>query len=172
MTESRTIQTLKNVFSGLFQKTLSLFLIFISRKYFIKYIGIEFLGINSLFSNILSLLSMADLGFGVAMAYSFYKPISENDETKITALICFYKKVYSIIAIVILLIGLLILPFLNFFINISQSIPNLKLYYIIFLLQTVVSYLFVYKGTLLNSHQKSYVVNLIITSVLERFVLI
>ena len=91
MTESRTIQTLKNVFSGLFQKTLSLFLIFISRKYFIKYIGIEFLGINSLFSNILSLLSMADLGFGVAMAYSFYKPISENDETKITALICFYK---------------------------------------------------------------------------------
>lgn len=80
--ESRTINAGKNAVSALFNKFAILVLTFISRRFFIQYIGVEYLGINGLFSNILTLLSMADLGLGTAMNVSLYKPIAENDTKK------------------------------------------------------------------------------------------
>ena len=150
---------MKNFLTGMFQKVLALVCTFISRKIFIIYIGIEYLGINSLFANILSMLSLADLGFGVAMSYSFYKPLSEHDEERVGLLISFYKRVYNVIALLILSVGMALMPFLRFFVNLESDIPYLHLYYFVFLLQTVFSYLFVYKATLLNADQKSYVIN-------------
>lgn len=163
MEESRTLLSIKNFLTGFLQKLVSLLLIFVCRRFFIVYIGIDYLGINSLFVNILSILSMADFGFGISMAYSFYKPIAENDKSKISALITFYGKIYNIIALTILVVGLGLIPFLKFLINLEHEIPNLYIYYIVFLLQTVISYLFVYKGTLLNANQKSYIINGIYT---------
>ena len=130
---------------------------------FIQFIGIEFLGINGLFSNILSLLSMADLGFGVAMNYTFYKPLAEKDTVKLAGLITFYRRVYLFIAGFITILGVSIIPFLKYFINIDRDIPHLYVYYCVFLLQTVIGYLFVYKFNIISADQKNYKIDKINT---------
>ena len=85
--ESRTINASKNASSAFLNKFVILLLAFVSRRFFIKYIGVHYLGINGLFANILTLLSMADLGLGTAMNVSLYKPIAEGDTRKISALL-------------------------------------------------------------------------------------
>ena len=92
--ESRTVNASKNAVSAIGNKIIMLCLTFISRKFFIKYIGVEYLGINGLFSNILTLLSMADLGLGTAMNVSLYKPIAENDTRKLSTMLNYFKKLY------------------------------------------------------------------------------
>lgn len=159
MDNSRTLNSIKNLFSGMGNKLISLILVFISRKIFITYIGIEYLGISSLFSNILSILSLADLGFGIAMGYSLYRPLAENNCEEISALIHIYKKIYNIVAAVIFVIGLSLIPFLNDIVHLDHDIRHLEIYYILFLLQTTVSYLFVYKATIITADQKNHIVN-------------
>lgn len=160
--ESRTKNSSRNAMVGLINKLIILLLNFIGRKIFINYIGIEYLGINGLFSNILSLLSLADLGFGTAMNYSFYKPLAENDEKRIAALINFYKKVYNFIAIAVLILGLLFIPLLPYIINTDREIEHITLYYLVFLANSVSSYLMVYKSSIINADQKGYIVNKIL----------
>lgn len=159
MRESRLENTTKNAFTGFFNQLLNLVMSFISRTVFIHYLGVEFLGISGLFSNILQILSMADLGFNTAMVYSMYRPIANNDTQKLAALIAFYKKIYNIIAFAILLIGLCLVPLLPYIVNTATEIENLTIYYILYLLNTVMSYLFVYKTALMEAHQKSYILN-------------
>lgn len=159
MDNSRTLNSIKNLFSGMGNKLISLILVFISRKIFITYIGIEYLGISSLFSNILSILSLADLGFGIAMGYSLYRPLAENNCEEISALIHIYKKIYNIVAAVIFVIGLSLIPFLNDIVHLDHDIRHLEIYYILFLLQTTISYLFVYKATIITADQKNHIVN-------------
>ena len=151
---SRTQSSARNIIFGISKNIVLMLIAFISRRLFIIYIGIEYLGINGLFSNILSLLSMADLGFGTAMSFSFYKPLAENDTRKLSALINFYKVVYRIIAGGIAVIGVMIIPFLDVIINLDKPIPHLVIYYVIFLSNTVVSYLWVYKSSIITADQK------------------
>ncbi len=169
MNNNRTLSSTRNIVFGITKNIVVTLLSFISRKLFIQYIGIEFLGINGLFSNILSLLSMADLGFGTAMSFSFYKPLADNDEKKLSALINFYKKIYNIIAVAIAVIGVALLPFLDKLINLETAIPNIEIYYLIFLSNTVISYLFVYKSSILTADQKHFIVDLwaIITNIIK-----
>lgn len=155
----RTLNAVKNLSSGIGNKVISLLFVFVSRRIFVQYIGIAYLGISSLFSNILSILSLADLGFGVAMSYSFYKPLAERNEYRIAALIHFYKRIYNLIAIAILSLGLLLLPFIDKIVQLESEIPHLKLYYLLYLLQTVCSYLFVYKTNIITADQKNYILN-------------
>ena len=156
---SRTVNTSKNVVAAVTNKVITIILTFISRKVFINYIGVQYLGINGLFTNILSLLSLADLGLGTAINVSLYKPIAENDDRKISALMSFYRKCYYIIASAITVIGLLLYPALPFIVNTDKDIPYLGLYYLLFLSKTVVSYVCVYKASLINADQKNYIVN-------------
>lgn len=158
---SRTEKSKVNIIIGMSCKIITLILTFVGRKIFIQNIGIDYLGINSLFSNILSLLSLADLGFGTAMSYSFYQPLADNNRKKIMALINFYKKIYNIIAVLIGSIGVIIIPFLQFLINMETNIHGLYYYYILFLINTVVSYMYIYKSILATADQKGYVVNLV-----------
>lgn len=125
---SRVVFVKKNLSIGLLYNILAIFLNFISRKLFIKYIGIEFLGINGLFANVLSLLSMADMGFGVAMNYTFYKPLAENNTIRLAELISFYGKIYLLIAGAITFIGIAMIPFLRLIINIERDIPYIYIY--------------------------------------------
>lgn len=157
--QERTKNSYKNIVMGLANNFVVLLLSFISRKLFIRYLGVELLGINGLFVNILSILSLADLGFGTAMSFSFYKPLSERDEEKLAALITYYKTVYNIIAAGVASLGILLLPFLKYLVNVEQDIPFLWLYYLIFLTNTVISYLFVYKSSILNAAQKNHLVS-------------
>lgn len=156
---SRTRNSSKNIISGIVNKLVLLILSFVSRKIFIVFIGIQYLGINGLFSNVLQLLSLADLGFGVAMAYSYYKPLAEKDKTRLAGLTTFYKNIYNGIAIAVAVIGIALIPFLKYIVNMDQDIPHLYLIYLISLGNTVFSYLFVYKSSIINADQKSYLIN-------------
>lgn len=158
MEEGRIKKSGKNLVTGIIYQTVTLVLGFVSRKVFLFTLGEEFLGLNGIFSDVLSLLSMADLGFNTAMSYSFYRPLAENDHEKLAALVNFYKKVYNIIAIAVTVIGIAVIPFLRFIVNTEKDIPYLELYYLFALAGIVISYMYVYKTTILTADQKNYVV--------------
>ena len=106
-----------------------------SRTIFIHALDISYLGVNGLFTNVLGVLSFAELGIGTALNYSLYKPVAENNIEKIKSLMQFYKKSYRIIAIVVSVIGLAILPFLKLIVKDPGSAGNISVYYCIFLFQ-------------------------------------
>lgn len=159
MPVSRTQNAARNIIFGLFKNILFILLSFITRKVFLTYIGIQYLGITGLFSNILSLLSMADLGFATAMNFSFYKPLAENDTDRLAALVQFYGKIYLAIASVIALIGLALAPFIERIVNLEEPVPCLTVYYLLFLCDTVMSYLLVYKSAIISADQKHYILD-------------
>lgn len=158
MENGRIKNSARNILAKLIGQMVTIVLSFISRTVFIDAFGREFLGMNSLFTEIFTWLSMADLGFGVALAYSFYKPIAENNEKQISALITFYRQVYTVVALVVTVLGLSMIPFLDVIINIRQPIDNLILYYILALAGLVSSYLFSYKTVILVADQKEYII--------------
>lgn len=158
--KSRFVNSSRNLATGIISQMIQLALNFIVRTIFIYTLGIEYLGISGLFANILEVMSIADLGFGTAIMYSLYKPISEEDTDKQAALMGFYKKIYSVIAIAIAVIGLAFVPFLKYVINLETEIPHITLYYLLYLGNTVMSYLFVYKTSIVSAHQKSYLLNI------------
>ena len=157
--DSRTINASKNALSSFCNKMIMLCLTFISRKLFIKYIGIEYLGINGLFANVLTLLSLADLGVGTAMNVSLYKPLAEHDTRKLSALLNYFRQLYHLIAITVFLIGVALTPFLKYIINMDRDIPHLYWYYVIFVAKNAVSYLFAYKSSVIRADQKRYLVD-------------
>ena len=157
--ESRTVNASKNASSAFINKFVILLLTFVSRRIFINYIGVHYLGINGLFANILTLLSMADLGLGTAMNVSLYKPIAEEDTRKISALLNYFRRIYYVIAAAVMGIGLCLIPFLKYIVNMDQNIPHLYLYYVIFVAKSAVSYLFVYKSSIIKADQRQYTVN-------------
>ena len=152
----RLRNSLKNFSSGLFLNIISAIMTFISRTVFIQILGKEYLGVNGLFSNILSMLSLAELGIGTAINFSLYKPIAENDSKKIKSYMQFYKNTYRLIGFSVFIIGMIIMCFLNVFIQNSEGVENIRFIYFIFLINTVSSYFITYKTTLLNADQKGY----------------
>ena len=139
-------------------RLLTLILSFASRTVFIYTLGAEYLGLNGLFTNILSFLALSELGIGTAISFLLYKPLAVNDIERIKTLMAFYKKCYWVIGSVITLLGVAIMPFLKYLVNLDQPIPeNLYLVFFLFVLQSSVSYFFVaYKQTLINANQKKY----------------
>ncbi len=169
MEASRTKRVTQNITYNIFNQILSLLLSFISRSVFIYYLGVEYLGINGLFSDVLNLLSLADLGFTTAMTFSFYKPLAEKDYQKMAGLSSFYRKIYLVIALLVTVIGLALIPFLGYIVNVDNEIPHLTLYYLLSLAGVVVSYVCVYKTAVITADQKGYIVTKItmITSVIK-----
>lgn len=158
---SRAVNVLKNMVGGVGGQIFSSLIQFVSRTYFIMILGAEYLGVNGLFSNILSMLSLAELGIGPAIVFSMYKPIADNDELHIAKLMNFYKTAYRVVALAVAIIGVSLIPFLDFFIKDSSGIENLRIIYLLILFNTVSSYFYAYKGSIFNADQKSYVVVLI-----------
>lgn len=161
--KSRTYFVVKNGTLGIIYKLLILLLAFVSRSIFIEKLGAEYLGINGLYSNILSVLSLAELGIGNVLIFSLYKPIAEKDNFHISRLLGFYKKLYRYIAIGVFTIGVFFIPFLGYIVNSSLGIREVTIYYVIFLLNSVFSYLAIYKSTFLKANQKQYIVDTITT---------
>ncbi len=133
---------------------------FIVRMVFVKTLPIEYLGVNGLFTNVLAMLSLAELGIGPAIVYSLYKPLAYGDKETIKSIMRLFKKVYIAVGGIILVLGLALFPFLDSFIKDGQSVPQVHSFYLVFLLNTVVSYLWTYKRSLLIADQKQYVVNI------------
>ncbi len=156
---SRTKNSIRNIIFSFLNQIITLLLGLINRSVFIWILGIDYLGISGLFSDILMMLSLADLGFGVALTYSMYKPLAEHDYNRLAALTNLYRKVYRIIALAVTVIGLLLVPFLKYLINLKHPIPHITLYYVMYLANTVASYLVIYKTSIITADQKDYILN-------------
>lgn len=178
MNKSYAGMATKNVLSSAMQSALNLSVNFLSRIIFVRILNESYLGINGLFSNILTILSIADLGMGTAMMFRLYQPLAENNKKKIQQLVSYFRKMYLCIAVAILGLGLAIMPFLKSIINLEVEIPFLYGYYILSLLNVCISYLFVYRTTLVMADQKNYLLNRctnifkVITFVLQTITLI
>ncbi len=157
----RTLNSLKNIIIVLLLNFVTIIIGFISQKFFINTLGIEYLGINGLFSNILSVLSIVELGLGSAIVYNLYKPLAENDIYSIKILMKLYKKGYYIISGVILILGISLIPFLKYIVGEVAIQDNLTMIYIWCLLDVVVSYWLTYKRSILYADQKTYIVNIV-----------
>ncbi len=158
---SRSSNSVKNMSFGLMAQIAQMMLGFINRWVFIKCLEKEYLGVNQLFTEILTYLSLAELGIGSAILYSLYKPLAQKDKPTIAALMKFYKKIYIIIAAAIFMLGLCLIPFLHKIVkNVPEQLSNdLYTIYFLFLINTTASYLFTYKFSILHADQKSYVLS-------------
>ena len=159
----RTKNSIFNMIATFGSQIIMTLLGFLSRTIFITTLGSEYLGINGLFTNILSIISLAESGIGSSIVFSLYKPVAENDEEKIQILMNVYRKAFTIIGFIVFIIGLTIMPFLRKFMNGDTTVENLYLIYFIFIFNSAITYLFSYKISFLNVCQKNYVVTSITT---------
>lgn len=162
---SRVQSAVKNIAFGQIGNLITLILNFVLRTVFIDHLGDTLNGVNALYTGILSVLSMAELGIGTALNYSLYKPAADKDYEKIKSYMLFYKKAYWIIGIAIAIVGLMISPFLPLLVKQPEGIAlrDLTLYYYIFLFNTASSYFVAYKYSLVNAEQKNYIQTNILT---------
>lgn len=157
MAGSRTQNSIRNIAFGAINRIVSILFPFIVRTIFIYYLGEEYLGLNSLYSSILQVLNLADLGFASAIVASMYKPIADGDVRKVSALMNLYRKIYKVIGLVLLSVGLVLTPFIGKLIN-GNPPDDINIYFlwVLYLFNTVISYLFfAYKVSLINAHQRN-----------------
>ncbi|GAB5617080.1 oligosaccharide flippase family protein [Faecalimonas canis] len=151
----RTKKSAINTIVAFASQVIVILLGFISRRVLIYSVGVQYLGINGLMTNILTIFSLAESGIGIAIGYSLYKPLAENDIEKIKSLMRFYKRTYQFLAALTAGIGLLFYPFLPIFLK-GNTAPDVTAIYFLFLLSSVASYLWSYKVTLNSSDQNKY----------------
>ncbi|MDX5476463.1 MAG: sugar translocase [Bacillaceae bacterium] len=155
----RVKNSLLNMFYGIIGQVISIVLGFVVRTVFIFVLGVEYLGIDGLFTSILMMLALANLGFDTAMIFSLYKPLANKNIYKIQAYMNLYKKAYRIIGLIVLVIGLGLWPFIPYFINGDVKVEHINSIYFLFLLNSVSSYYLIYKHALLIADQKNYVIS-------------
>lgn len=131
---------------------------FISRTAIIMVLSIEYVGLSGLFSNVLSMLSLAELGIGEAIVFSLYGPIARGEKDNINAIMAFYKKIYISIGLFILIVGISITPFIEFFIKGVPDIPYIHVIYVMYVTNSAMSYFFSYKSTFIRANQNNYIV--------------
>jgi O-antigen/teichoic acid export membrane protein len=149
----------RNIAFGYIGQVATALMSFILRTVFLRHISEQLLGVNSLYSNILSLLNMAELGIGTALNFSLYGPVARGEKEKIKSYMQMYRQAYMVIAGVVAGVGLLLAPFLKYLVKNPGNITtrDLTLYYFIFLFNTVSSYFVAYKYSLINAEQKNYI---------------
>ena len=154
---NRTESSLKNLYTAIIGQAAGILISFIARKVFLICLNEEYLGISGLFTNILTVLSLAELGVGSAMTFALYKPIADNNTEQIKALMSLYKRAYNTIGCAVLVLSVLFIPIYPHFINEIPDIPHLTLIYLLYAGNTAVSYFFTYKRTLIICDQKRYI---------------
>ena len=155
----RTRSSVRNISTSVVIGFVTILIGLIAQRIFINTLGTEYLGINGLFTSIVSMLALAELGLGSAIYYHLYKPLAKNDTTKVRSIIDFYKKGYRLIALAVFALGLIFLPFLSTIVgnvNISESIYVI---YLLFLFDVVASYLLIYKRAVLYVDQNSHIIS-------------
>lgn len=159
MQRSRSEYSVINILTGFGGYFVNAVLGYVCRMVFVRCLSAEYLGLNGLFTNILSMLSLAELGIGGAIGFALYKPLAEDDREKITILMRFYGKAYRVIGVVVFVIGLLMIPFLDIIIGDQPNIKeNLYIIYAVYLFNTASTYFFSYRSALLTAAQRSYIV--------------
>ena len=165
--------TKRNVVAGAINRIASLLLFFLNRTLFLRLMGADYLGLNSFFTSILGVLTLAELGFETAIVCSMYKPIADDDRSLICAYLHFYRTIYRWVGSIIFVLGLFLLPFLRYLVH--GKLPadaNLYILFFIHLFNTSISYfLFAYRGSILSAHQRNDVLTNINTKIhIVRFI--
>ena len=157
---SRTNNSLKNIRYAAFFQLAVVLANFLARRAFITVLSDAYLGLNGTFGNILSMLSLAELGVGTAITYSMYKPLADGDEAQLLGLMVLYRRYYRIIGIFIALLGAALTPFLPYLIHdhAALNVPHIQLIYLLFVFDSALSYFFVYKQSIITADQKQYII--------------
>ncbi len=173
MSDSRTSNSIKNSGASVFGRLATVIMEFILRTVLIEMLGKEYAGISTLFTDILQVLSLMELGLGGAIIFALYKPLAEKDSKKVNALMHFYKTAYNIIALAVFVLGMLCVPFLDY---IVKDVPNIKedirLIFMLYVVASSCSYLVAYKETLIRASQKARVAVRIETTVQLAFMVL
>ncbi len=163
MGESRTARSVRNIIWAFINKIVVIIMPFVVRTVILYKLGAEYTGVNSLFTSLLAMLSLAELGFSNAMVYCMYEPIHNNDTETICAIMKLYKRIYRMIGLFILNAGIVVLFFVPKFIK--GPVPtdiNIYILYLMYLVNTVVSYfLFAYKASLLTAYQRNDIISMV-----------
>ncbi|WP_455436889.1 lipopolysaccharide biosynthesis protein [Hungatella hathewayi] len=155
--QSRTLKTLKNSSMSLVSYIVISIISFVTRTIFIYKLGAENLGLTGLFTSILSILSLAELGVGTAIVYFLYLPLSQKDNETVIALVNYYRRFYHRVAFLIFSIGIILVPFLQFFISENLNIWYLRVIFLMYISDTAMSYICSYKRSILLADQKNYI---------------
>lgn len=156
----RTKKSIINMIVGVGGQLLTLLLTFLGRLIFVHYLSAAHLGVNGLFTNLISVMSLAEMGMGTAMAYAMYKPAAEQDHDMMVRLLNLYRRLYRIVAAVVFAFGMALYPFLNYFIKDAGDVEHLHFIYLMYLANAVASYLYSYKSSVLIVNQREYIKNL------------
>ena len=158
MTEkSRTEYSARNTTIAMISRIIAIVMGYVTRIVFTHTLSESYVGVNGLFTDILNVLALSELGVGTALTYALYRPIAQKNIEEQKSLMRLFKWMYRIVALLIASIGLLIVPFLGNLIHDGQSVDHVIIIYLLYLSNSVVSYLLVYKKTLVDAHQKSYI---------------
>lgn len=163
---SRVDQVAKNAKFAAVSQIVLVLANFVVRKIFVITLGENYLGLSGLFTDILSMLSLAELGFGTSVVFSLYKPLAQGDSEKIKSLMRVFRLAYRCVGIFVFTAGIAITPFLEWFINeMPPDIPlsEIRWIYVLNVINSAGSYFFIYKASLLFADQKKYVETIIIT---------
>jgi len=154
-TKSRTERVIINTVYGFLFKISDTVFSFVLRTIFIKTLGITYLGINGLFTNILTVLSLMELGVGSAIVFSLYEPLAKKDNKKIAALMRLYKNIYTALGILIAVIGFGLTPFLSYILTMPAEISDIRQIYWLTIANTSITYFLSYRRTLLQADQQA-----------------
>ncbi len=155
--KSRTEHSAQNTTAAVIGRMLAILLGYLSRVVFTHTLSTDYVGINGLFTDILNVLALSELGVGTAITYALYKPIAQKDVEKQKSLMQLYKNFYRMVAGIVCVAGLLVVPFMDVLIKDQPDVDHLVLIYLMYLANSVVSYLLIYKKTLIDAHQLSYI---------------
>jgi len=153
----RTKNVTINIAWVIINQIITILLSLISRKIFLDILGAELLGANSLFADVMSLFSFADLGFGTAVVFSLYKPIAEDDKDKIKSLLKYYRTIYRYVIVVLVAISIVFVPFLPL-LNTTVPLEQLILYYFLYQLSCIIGYICVYRETYVSACQQQRII--------------
>ena len=157
MEKSRTEYSVRNTSAAMVSKMIAIIMGYMSRVVFTRVLSISYVGINGLFFNILNIFSLTELGIGTAITYTLYKPIAEGDLEKQKSLMQLYCRFYRLMAGIVLAVGLAVIPFLDILIKNRPEVDHLVLIYLLYLANSVCSYLLIYKRILIDAHQMLYI---------------
>lgn len=162
MNKKRTEKSIKNIVTAMIVQVITLLLSFVTRTLLVKSLGVESVSLNGLFTEVIAMLSLTELGVGSAIIYNLYKPLAQGDEEKICQLMRLFKIAYRVIALATFAIGCSLIPIINLLVkDISYSDNYVRIVYFLFVVQTSTSYLFSYKVSLLNADQRKFIHSII-----------
>lgn len=157
----RKKRSLLNIIGSLGSYFISTIFTFVTQMFLVKTLGVEYSGVNGLFTNILTMLSIAELGIGTTIIYKLYEPLAKNDTESIKSWMQFYKMCYRIVAVLVLVVGTIIIPIVPKIVGTVSITDDIRLLYFISLLDTVFSYTMTYKRSLIYADQKNYIINVV-----------